>query len=309
MASANPLLGDRDSFSTSTDSDNMGSCLSTEGEATVPVYSTSSKDEVCVYVHGLTHPETFCTDDLKLSLQEICVKVLKKHFPTCGPAVLPLFGFAVINLKAECKMLWKNIRLTLKDMVPILKNSDNRLYLRVRFIPTQEYIGKLFELGKDLVKYLCFQCIEDFQSSRLKTIFESKYSQPKARGLAVLAYLIMSKIEDKKVESSKLSHDHYLPKEETPKTWNLKKWRLKNNMKDSLNKYDQEHPYTNIEQLMLAFIKDMLNNSMSYKIEKYTAKLTGSAGHDNDVTVYVDIYNELSGLFINEVIINGEFYI
>jgi hypothetical protein len=217
-----------------------------------------------IELHDGTVYTVSSSDDSKV-VEDLCIHLLRKHFPKMGPAAVQLFGLASVERKRTPKMLWVNPCITIGELKKqILMNSPtanakNIFYLRIRYVPGRKFVNHLMHnFGCDLLKYFYLQCKDDFVKGRLSDIYEQDVkNEAKARGYAVLSIVIASKMEEKDFVEvlNKQKLEAFLPSHLIAKFW--RGHQLKKNMKTKTQEFLLQHNNTSVEELWLGYIKVM----------------------------------------------------
>lgn len=266
--------------------------------------SQQCNSQLTIFLHG-GHAEDLPKEDLSRSVEEVTKRLLLKYYPGIGPAAINLFGLAMLDTKKADTFVWKSPRRLMKDLLSRLKNNSNlKLLLRVRFLPARNRVQNLKMLGDDMVQYLYHQLREDLLTERMKSIFGSrtKLTSAKCRGLAVLDILINSRFQKKDIETflelCKLKD--FLPPSESVTF--LKRMKLEKNMKDQLKSFSQSHADTDLSELMIGYIRDILKEVLDYSVEKFDASTWNMTDNKRCLTkILVDIHHQPSGVFIGGV--------
>ncbi|XP_055995530.1 tyrosine-protein kinase JAK2-like isoform X1 [Ostrea edulis] len=251
-------------------------------------------------------------DDSKV-VEDLCIYLLRKHFPKMGPAAVQLFGLASVDKKRIPKMLWVNPCITMGELKKQLSsptaNAKHIFYLRIRYVPGRKFVNNLPVLGQDLLKYLYLQCKDDFVKSRLSDIYEQDIkNEAKARGYAVLSIVIASKMEDKDFVEvlNKQKLDPFLPSHLIARFW--RGVQLKKNMKTKTEEFLSQHCNTSVEELWLGYIKDVLNEVQNYGVERYEAKQVSGSLRPVQLTLDVQQHEENGSTPYKGLFIHNEFF-
>lgn len=264
--------------------------------SSVSVQSTSG---VCLQVE--LHDGTVYNVDSKDNstvVEDLCIQLLKRYFPKMGPAAVQLFGLASIDKKQIPKMLWVNPCITIEELKRQILNSPtaggkNIFFLRIRYVPGRKFLHNLPALGPDILKYLYLQCKDDFVKSRLSDIYEQDIkNEAKARGYAVLSIVIASKMEEKDCQDilNKQKLDAFLPSHLVVRLW--RGYQLRKNMKTKTEEFLAQHSNTKVEELLMGYIKDVLNEVQSYGVERYEAKKVSGSLRPVQITLDVQQHEE-----------------
>ncbi|KAK3088870.1 hypothetical protein FSP39_024808 [Pinctada imbricata] len=282
-------------------------------EAKLTVKSPAKKTQVKIIIHGKTKKEIVLEQkDYTKTVEDVCVRLLKDNYENLGPAAVQLFGLASFDSKRSPKIIWKNPSSTFQDVVKNQENQNYEYYLRLRFVPKyEEQLEKLPNFGSDLVRYLFYQCSDDYVKDRLKKIFGKHIDNgPKKRGYAVLHMSIEIKEEGKDgpeyIKKYKKMED-FLPPAEIPRHfWNLfKKLILEWNIKDQLDKHWESCCRLPVEELMLAYIRDVVQMVGIYGIEQYQADKVDGTKEKKEVSLVINVHTkdaDMKGLYLDETL-------
>lgn len=277
--------------------------------------SVESTSGVCLQVE--LHDGTVYIVDPKDNptvVEDLCIQLLKRYFPKMGPAAVQLFGLASIDKKQVPKMLWVNPCITIEELKrQILKSptasGKNIFFLRIRYVPGRKFLHNLPALGADILKYLYLQCKDDFVKSRLSDIYEQDIkNEAKARGYAVLSIVIASKMEDKDCQYilDKQKLEAFLPSHLVVRLW--RGYQLRKNMKTKTEEFLAQHSNTKVEELLMGYIKDVLNEVQSYGVERYEAKKVSGSLRPVHITLDVRQHEDNGNTQYKGLYIDNEFF-
>ncbi|XP_052682787.1 uncharacterized protein LOC128163279 isoform X5 [Crassostrea angulata] len=280
--------------------------------SSVSVQSTSG---VCLQVE--LHDGTVYNVDSKDNptvVEDLCIQLLKRYFPKMGPAAVQLFGLVSIDKKQIPKMLWVNPCITIEELKRHILNSPtaggkNTFFLRIRYVPGRKFLHNLPALGPEILKYLYLQCKDDFVKSRLSDIYEQDIrNEAKARGYAVLSIVIASKMEEEDCQDilNKQKLEAFLPSHLVVRL--CRGYQLRKIMKTKTEEFLAQHSNTKVEELLMGYIKDVLNEVQSYGVERYEAKKVSGSLRPVHITLDVQQHEENGNTQYKGLFIDNEFF-
>nr|XP_034310862.1 tyrosine-protein kinase JAK2 isoform X4 [Crassostrea gigas] len=277
--------------------------------------SVQSISGVCLQVE--LHDGTVYNVDWKDNptvVEDLCIQLLKRYFPKMGPAAVQLFGLASIDKKQIPKMLWVNPCITIEELKRHILNSPtaggkNTFFLRIRYVPGRKFLHNLPALGPEILKYLYLQCKDDFVKSRLSDIYEQDIkNEAKARGYAVLSIAIASKMEEKDCQDilNKQKLEAFLPSHLVMRL--CRGYQLRKIMKTKTEEFLAQHSNSKVEELLMGYIKDVLNEVQSYGVERYEAKKVSGSLRPVHITLDVQQHEENGNTQYKGLFIDNEFF-